>query len=171
MSIDNTHGAEGLLTRNQRIIQSLEDPRTLYFDTGLTQTESTVTNWFRPQPSSDVKSHIPQPGQLPFEDLALLSGQPPTDIDHVFRASSPALSATPCHLPDVLYCAESGCSACFTGTHRRGTLHRHIRLKHKGQQYPCRVCDKVFQRQDARLKHYRGKHSDNLELPAAVRRK
>jgi uncharacterized Zn-finger protein len=88
-------------------------------------------------------------------------------------------SVTPDHLPDVLYCQHEGCSLRFTGIHRRGTLHRHVRLKHMSGQasraqaktYSCPVesCDKAFKRQDARLKHCRTKHPE-LGMAAPVRR-
>jgi hypothetical protein len=77
--------------------------------------------------------------------------------------------------PDVLYCRHGGCAHKFTGTHRKGTLHRHLRLKHSTKQdsveaerrYFCQAegCGKDFKRQDARLKHYRNKHP---ELGTAV---
>jgi hypothetical protein len=89
-------------------------------------------------------------------------------------------SVTPMDVPDILYCKREGCTLKFTGIHRRGTLHRHVRLKHMTGQtsvkqektYPCRVesCDKAFKRQDARLKHCRSKHPE-LGIAAPVRRK
>jgi hypothetical protein len=53
-----------------------------------------------------------------------------------------------------------------------------MRLKHgkvrgkEEKKYPCEACgcDKVYMRQDARLKHYRKRHPE-LNPSAAVRRK
>jgi uncharacterized C2H2 Zn-finger protein len=89
-----------------------------------------------------------------------VTGEP----EHEFRASSPALSITTSDYPEILRCSEPGCSASFTGRHRRGTLHRHVRLKHKGKQLPCGICGIVFQRQDARSKHCREEHSELLNI-------
>jgi hypothetical protein len=90
------------------------------------------------------------------------------------------LSVTPNNVARGLYCQHDGCGLKFTGTHRRGTLHRHIRLKHMSKQgspaqekrYPCegQDCDKDFKRQDARLKHYRSKHPE-LGIAAPKSRK
>ncbi|KAH7414198.1 hypothetical protein DE146DRAFT_627263 [Phaeosphaeria sp. MPI-PUGE-AT-0046c] len=75
-------------------------------------------------------------------------------------------------------CEHEGCFQIFTGNHRRGTMHRHMRLKHSGNQnesgkkFFCEVldCDKSFSRQDARLKHLRKKHPE-LGLAAALPRR
>ncbi|KAH7069551.1 hypothetical protein BKA63DRAFT_84812 [Paraphoma chrysanthemicola] len=61
------------------------------------------------------------------------------------------------------------CSQQFRGSYRRGNLARHVRHKHqgaKGGPYTCTAdgCFRVYQRQDARLKHMRKKHPD-LPLP------
>jgi hypothetical protein len=65
-------------------------------------------------------------------------------------------------IPDVLLCPHADCNATFTGLHRRGTLQRHIRIKHgtARRSYLCEEpsCSKVFLRTDARLKHYRSHH-------------
>jgi hypothetical protein len=80
-------------------------------------------------------------------------------------SSSPKLalsiiSETPT-LPYELQCPR--CGKTFTGRYRRGTLHRHQRLKHcptDNVEYPCAMCQKTYKRQDARLKHYRRCHPD-----------
>jgi hypothetical protein len=79
--------------------------------------------------------------------------------------------------PQVLFCSYDGCSKKFSGRFRRGTLSRHIRLKHsQGQEervYLCEVdgCSKVYLRQDARLKHYRKRHADVVDVAAAISRR
>ncbi|CAN9120924.1 unnamed protein product [Alternaria alternata] len=63
--------------------------------------------------------------------------------------------------PPEVFCDTDGCVATFSGTYRKGNLARHRRLKHKGPAvYACEHyhCDRVFQRQDARTKHYRRHH-------------
>jgi hypothetical protein len=54
------------------------------------------------------------------------------------------------------------CGLVFTGEYNRGSLARHRRQKHGEQEqaYSCadEECERVFKRQDARLKHYRRKH-------------
>jgi hypothetical protein len=66
--------------------------------------------------------------------------------------------------PLEIHCSVDGCCKVFSGTYRKGNLARHKRLKHMKQSgptvYPCQdeSCNKVFSRQDARLKHYRKWH-------------
>jgi uncharacterized Zn-finger protein len=62
---------------------------------------------------------------------------------------------------DILPCAD--CPATFTGQYRKGNLARHQRLKHRAPSqtlYHCEDvrCPRSFNRQDARLKHYRRNH-------------
>lgn len=64
---------------------------------------------------------------------------------------------------ETIMCESPGCRASFAGKHRRGTLGRHRRLKHRGlvpQEYNCELdgCGKRFQRKDSREKHYRRHH-------------
>lgn len=65
---------------------------------------------------------------------------------------------------DVLRCPHEGCKAEFKKSWSRGNLGRHLRNKHKngGRSYHCEAhgCASVFQRSDARLKHYRKKHRE-----------
>jgi hypothetical protein len=73
---------------------------------------------------------------------------------------------------DTISCAH--CNQNFTGTYRNGNLARHVRQKHAGAYrslYECTAqgCSKVFQRQDARLKHARKKHPE-LHSPPIQRR-
>jgi hypothetical protein len=77
-----------------------------------------------------------------------------------------------------LYCPTLGCSAKFKGAYAKGSLARHRRLKHgsrrgKGREYHCEDagCSKSFQRQDARLKHYRKAHPQLAPGPALSRTK
>jgi len=70
-----------------------------------------------------------------------------------------------------LPCKARGCNAIFRGLYARGNLARHKRLYHNGPRvYVCEdeECDRVFRRQDARLKHYR-KHHPSLARPAVPR--
>lgn len=63
--------------------------------------------------------------------------------------------------PSRISCNTDGCIAFFSGIYRKGNLARHKRLKHKGPVvYECEdlLCDRVFKRQDARVKHYRRWH-------------
>ncbi|KAF2856227.1 hypothetical protein T440DRAFT_384541 [Plenodomus tracheiphilus IPT5] len=68
---------------------------------------------------------------------------------------------------DTLHCET--CNVDFHGKHRTGSWRRHNRLKHSGQTrtYPCSSinCELVFQRSDARLKHYRKYHLDLASSP------
>jgi hypothetical protein len=92
-------------------------------------------------------------------------------VDHLVEMETPSI------VPDVLLCEFAGCPKTFTGKYRRGTLQRHMRLKHmsaakeaEDREYPCTACGRLFKRQDARLKHLRNKHPE-LCVPAAVPRK
>ncbi|KAF2856222.1 hypothetical protein T440DRAFT_102126 [Plenodomus tracheiphilus IPT5] len=63
--------------------------------------------------------------------------------------------------PESLYCDD--CDRAFQGKYRKGNLARHVRLKHKSEtptSFVCEdeSCDRVFNRQDARLKHHRKHH-------------
>jgi hypothetical protein len=79
-----------------------------------------------------------------------------------------------------MHCPHEDCRREFKGKHRRGTLHRHMRLKHmtgqdsveQERRYFCEVedCEKDYRRQDALLKHQRNKHPE-LGIPAPVSRK
>jgi hypothetical protein len=62
--------------------------------------------------------------------------------------------------PPESHCDIEGCSTVFSGVHRKGNLSRHKRLKHSDRVYVCEdaSCGRVFNRQDARLKHYRKYH-------------
>jgi uncharacterized Zn-finger protein len=63
--------------------------------------------------------------------------------------------------PQELECNVEGCTVIFKGEYRKGNLARHRRLKHvdNNRIYLCEGgCGKKFNRQDARLKHYRRQH-------------
>lgn len=72
-----------------------------------------------------------------------------------------------------LECPE--CGQSYHGPHRRGTMHRHMRLRHASRgsdkDYFCEAkhCGKSFRRQDARLKHYRKQHPELGTPPAMLR--
>jgi hypothetical protein len=132
---------------------------------------SDLTIMTRPSQKSDHPTEIPQCSRSYFD----------TPVPGAHRASSPVsslLSVTPCSEPEVLCCLQDGCQRTFQGKYRRGTRQRHMRLKHsntKGpedREYPCEAmgCDKVYMRQDARLKHLRKVHPE-LRVAAAVPRK
>ncbi|KAI4641656.1 hypothetical protein J4E93_007754 [Alternaria ventricosa] len=77
---------------------------------------------------------------------------------------------------DALYCDRQGCTASFTGTYRKGNLVRHKRQRHDIGgviPYECEdlTCDKVFKRQDARLKHYRKYHPHLAAAPPRKKKK
>lgn len=75
-------------------------------------------------------------------------------------------SFTPSVVEEVSMCHFDDCSATYTGQYQRGNLGRHIRLVHNAVRYPCSVhgCERVFNRQDARLNHYRRVHTEDLPL-------
>lgn len=119
-----------------------------------------------------------RPRQFQSEDLykdLYSSHTRSEEITPIEEGTSPELKSA--GLPP-LQCEYEGCFQTFTGTHRRGTLHRHMRLKHSAhdfspeKSFPCEAsgCRKVFKRQDARLKHHRKKHPE-LGVAAATPRK
>lgn len=65
------------------------------------------------------------------------------------------------------YITCSQCALVFRGKYSKGNLARHQRLKHQGttKTYPCNACDRVFYRQDARLKHMRKHHKNSMSAP------
>jgi hypothetical protein len=74
---------------------------------------------------------------------------------------------------NVLTCRQ--CGQMFTGTYRSGNCRRHIQNKHTGADsnvYKCGApgCFKIYQRQDARLKHMRSRHPE-LHVPPVQRRR
>lgn len=76
--------------------------------------------------------------------------------------SEPGSPSSPASAPEI-YCDVEGCLAVFSGIYRNGNMARHKRLKHRGPVvYECEdpTCDRVFRRQDARVKHYRRWHPD-----------
>ncbi|KAH6615298.1 hypothetical protein C7974DRAFT_62605 [Boeremia exigua] len=90
--------------------------------------------------------------------------QSPNDLQSPRRAS---LSSTSVASNDVLYCSD--CPRQFTGKWKKTNLARHDRSKHQngGRTYPCKAagCISVFKRSDARLKHYRKRHSSLAQDP------
>jgi hypothetical protein len=63
--------------------------------------------------------------------------------------------------PHEVDCDVIGCTVSFRGLYAKGNLARHKRHYHNGPRvYVCadELCDRVFKRQDARLKHYRKHH-------------
>ncbi|KAF2632231.1 hypothetical protein BU25DRAFT_144976 [Macroventuria anomochaeta] len=93
------------------------------------------------------------------------SGLTSDDRLHPDASSRVSDAPSPVHTDastDILYCPFDECNAKFTGHYRKGNLGRHRRQKHAGQivEYRCKdeYCSRVFQRKDARLKHYRKAH-------------
>ncbi|KAL1791881.1 hypothetical protein ACET3X_009632 [Alternaria dauci] len=72
--------------------------------------------------------------------------------------------------PPEIYCDIDDCCIAFSGRHRKGNLARHKRNKHRGRVYVCEnaSCERMFNRQDARLKHYRT-HHQRLATPYIAR--
>ncbi|KAF3041841.1 hypothetical protein E8E11_006703 [Didymella keratinophila] len=74
---------------------------------------------------------------------------------------------------DALRCSHEGCEAEFKKSWGKGNLARHIRNKHKngGRCYICEAdgCASVFQRSDARLRHYRKEHQGLVKRPSRPR--
>jgi hypothetical protein len=83
------------------------------------------------------------------------------ETDDASTDSSP-MSITSSVDPEVLYCSAPGCEQNFHGKHRKGSLNRHMRRKHRGSpaDHPCAEpsCSRTFNRSDSRLKHYRKHH-------------
>ena len=76
-------------------------------------------------------------------------------------------------IPSIIHCQEPGCRRHFSGRYGQGNYARHKRQKHKDPDpIVCESpsCGKVFQRKDARLKHYR-KHHRELARDAVLRPK
>lgn len=75
---------------------------------------------------------------------------------------------------DALRCSHEGCKAEFKKSWGKGNLARHLRMKHKngGRCYICEAngCALVFQRSDARLRHYRKKHPELVKGPMRPRK-
>ena len=128
----------------------------------------------RPQatPNENISSLVPYTQSLDaYTDslMAQLLPAPGLESDlGLHRVVTEPDSATSFSLKDtstdVLVCPFQDCAAQFTGEYRKGNLGRHRRQKHAGQvlRYPChdKHCTRVFQRKDARLKHYRKAHPD-----------
>lgn len=103
----------------------------------------------------------------------------PTSCERASSPTTPSISSL--SLPfssvqNVLLCQHPGCRSTFKGKYQRGTLQRHVRMKHgkhgeEGMLYPCEIdrCKNTFCRQDSRLKHYR-KHHPELSLPSPISR-
>jgi uncharacterized C2H2 Zn-finger protein len=68
-----------------------------------------------------------------------------------------------------LVCEYPECKASFSGPYQKGNQQRHMRI-HQNK-YDCEAvsCERVFQRQDARLIHYRRVHPE-FNVPSAVPR-
>ncbi|KAL6702590.1 hypothetical protein ACN47E_001320 [Coniothyrium glycines] len=84
-------------------------------------------------------------------------------------SSGPAGTPSSTNASDTLLCEI--CPAEFTGKYRKGNMGRHLKVLHGARQYPCEDdnCEKSFARQDARLKHYRKRHTHLASGPAIPR--
>ncbi|KAH7085717.1 hypothetical protein BKA63DRAFT_24982 [Paraphoma chrysanthemicola] len=133
---------------------------------------------------SKSKRNGEHPRHRPCEVFAMKSDRSSPSDDHIMRprnayrnsdASSPSSSFSsdmPSSDQEPLPCPEVGCIKAFKGVYRRGTLQRHIRLKHgeEEREYRCEAgCTRSYLRQDARLKHYRNQHPD-FDAPAIIPR-
>ncbi|KAH4817444.1 hypothetical protein HBH61_049590 [Parastagonospora nodorum] len=127
-----------------------------------------------------------------FPQVEAFGRYPNTDGIAYSRLSSPTNSPLPGHFTtvtatavvtsdtsaagmnddhEVLSCTQ--CDQTFTGAYRSGNCARHVRLKHiRADLYECDAsnCFKVYQRQDARLKHMRSRHPE-LHVPPMQRRR
>jgi hypothetical protein len=85
-----------------------------------------------------------------------------------------APSSTSVVVGNALRCSHEGCKSEFNKSWGKGNLARHLRMKHKdgGRRYICQVgsCASVFQRSDARLKHYRKEHPELVKKPMRPRK-
>jgi hypothetical protein len=103
---------------------------------------------------------------LPTQDATMsTSRSSPPDPSSSWAASISTAASSPRSIgapdTDTILCER--CGVEFTGVYRSGNLARHVRHKHaeaKEGQYICiaKGCDRVFARQDARLKHARKRH-------------
>ncbi|KAF1956116.1 hypothetical protein CC80DRAFT_69424 [Byssothecium circinans] len=102
----------------------------------------------------------------PLNDQFLHIHPPVSDLE----PSSPGSTTSSCTTRS-LECIFEGCGSRFTGEYRKGNMARHIRLRHAagGRTYACAGCTKKFNRQDARLKHYRRRHPHLAPGPAIPR--
>ena len=64
-------------------------------------------------------------------------------------------------------CPVEGRTKIFSGEYRKGNLNIHLRMQHSKtpRMYDCVGCNKTYQRQDARLIHYRRNHPHLLQGP------
>lgn len=148
--------------------------------------------------SLHVLSHIDQAARYldgfrqSFPPVEALGRYPNTDGFAYSRQSSPRHPSLPGHVTtvtaaavvtsgtslagtiadhEILSCTQ--CDQTFTGTYRSGNCARHVRLKHtRADLYECDApdCFKVYQRQDARLKHMRSRHPELQFRPIQRRR-
>ena len=117
----------------------------------------------------DSSNHIDPPS--PTGDCDRDAVELMTAIHSSFDTPSEASHIWPSDESTVLACPH--CDATLKGSYRKANLVRHIRLKHahSARGYPCAVesCAKIFNRTDARLKHYRNHHPHLGCLPPARR--
>jgi hypothetical protein len=103
-----------------------------------------------------------------------ISSSSPLPVVLASNASAPLhLSMSQYSSNNVTRCRQ--CARDFTGKYGVGNCARHVRLKHAGADnalYKCNAsdCHKIYQRQDARLKHERRKHPELHLSPAMTRR-
>lgn len=74
----------------------------------------------------------------------------------------------------VLHCQVPDCSMSFRGKYRKGNMARHMRHRHSSSAAHSRCadpeCNKVFNRSDSRLKHYRRCHPSLATDATFIRR-
>ncbi|KAF2034871.1 hypothetical protein EK21DRAFT_84991 [Setomelanomma holmii] len=184
---DNSHGRHGSHPGYEHQASSTRastDGSSVWTCAGTTDPAATDTS-FNPNPLDDsvvtlrppddetssafvVVNH--QDGNMqPLETISQMSAEGFLLIPPQTSPTLSAISLTPSHVDQPLACQD--CGNEFSGEYRRGNLQRHMRLKHSLQERlcPCEVCGKVFQRQDARLKHYRNRHPALSTAPARPR--
>lgn len=140
------------------------------------------TTWYRPLMTASPRSGSPSKAQDMMDceyQAADPRSDPPSKAQDIMDCEYPTVgtrSDLSFEAQPSIECEYPGCLQRFRGHHRFGTMHRHMRLKHRGhdveRSFPCQApgCAKSFKRQDARLKHHRRNHPE-LMVAAATPRK
>jgi hypothetical protein len=143
-------------------------PNSSLESTYLSQTSATVFNWGYENRMTDSFSTLRSPS--PYHNISQFGEYSlSTPLQDSGLSSPPSPSIADAGDDICLRCED--CGAHFSGTYRRGNLGRHRRQKHASTDYPCESdsCERVFKRQDARLKHYRKKHPNLAQGPVIGR--
>ncbi|KAF2632224.1 hypothetical protein BU25DRAFT_144460 [Macroventuria anomochaeta] len=142
------------------------DPETEFDDGDLDQIILGLSYRIEPPPGG-INGSVSNPGManqslLPVQSTSFLQ---PTPGNSVYDYAASTTASTP-SAPDTIQCRV--CGKEYSGKFRVGNLARHKRYKHNGAVVlGCldRSCNKVFKRQDARLKHVRKHHPELASDP------